>query len=105
MYAVVPILACVYATIVFPLIIASCSPTDTACLLEARPENKIFWPLLAVISLIWAARNYPADMNWLRWTWKVFEGMAHPSTDRFTYLQRAFHEYVGYAWYWMLGRV
>jgi exopolysaccharide production protein ExoQ len=57
-YALIPLLACAYATIVFPLIIASCAPTDTACLLEARPESKIFWPLLAAISLIWAARNY-----------------------------------------------
>ena len=39
MYALVPILACIYATIAFPLIIASCSPTDSVCLLEARPES------------------------------------------------------------------
>lgn len=70
MYAIVPILACVYATIVFPLIIASCSPTDTACLLEARPESKIFWPALALISLIMAAANYrrlsfPPVILWL----------------------------------------
>jgi len=58
MYAIVPILACIYATIVFPLIIASCSPEDSACLLEARPESKIFWPALALISLVWAAQNY-----------------------------------------------
>lgn len=58
MYAIVPILACAYATIVFPLIIVSCSPEDSACLLEARPESKIFWPALALISLVWAARNW-----------------------------------------------
>ena len=58
MYAIVPILACIYATIIFPLIIVSCSPEDSACLLEARPESKVFWPALAFISLIWAARNY-----------------------------------------------
>src|SRR5689334_13679038 len=57
-YALIPTLACVYATIVFPLIIASCAPTDTVCLLEARPESKIFWPLLAAISLSWAARTF-----------------------------------------------
>src|ERR1043166_2034033 len=70
MYAVVPILACVYATIVFPLIIASCAPEDSACLLEARPESKIFWPALALISLVWAARNwsrlkFPPLVVWL----------------------------------------
>lgn len=58
MYAIVPILACVYATIVFPLIIVSCSPEDAACLLESRPESKIVWPALALISLVLAARNW-----------------------------------------------
>lgn len=57
-FTLVPILACVYATIVFPLIIASCSPTDSACLLEARPESKIFWPALSLVSIIWAVRYY-----------------------------------------------
>jgi O-antigen ligase len=53
----VPILACAYATIIFPLILVSCSPTDTLCLLEARPENKIFWPMLAAISIVIAVRD------------------------------------------------
>jgi exopolysaccharide production protein ExoQ len=80
MYAVVPILACVYATIVFPLIIASCSPEDTACLLEARPESKIFWPALALVSLVWAARNwsrlrFPPLVVWL-FAYLAFAGMS-----------------------------
>ena len=80
MYAIVPILACVYATIVFPLIIASCSPTDSACLLEARPESKIFWPALALISLIWAATNYrrlrfPPVILWL-FAYLAFAGLS-----------------------------
>lgn len=58
MYAFLPFLACVYATIVFPLIIASCGPEDTACLMEPRWESKIFWPALALISLVWAAQNF-----------------------------------------------
>src|SRR5215470_3766439 len=56
-YTVIPLLACVYATIVSPLMIVGCSPNDTPCLLEPRPENKIFWPLLAAISVILALRN------------------------------------------------
>ena len=56
-YTVIPLLACVYATIVSPLMIVGCSPNDTVCLLEPRPENKIFWPLLAAISVILALRN------------------------------------------------
>lgn len=57
-FVLVPILACIYATIAFPLIIASCSPTDSACLLEARPESKIFWPALALISIVWVAQYH-----------------------------------------------
>ena len=70
MYAVIPILACVYATIVFPLIIVSCDPTDSACLMEARPESKIFWPALGAISAVLAVRNFsrlrfPPHILWL----------------------------------------
>lgn len=80
MYAAVPVLACVYATIVFPLIIASCSPDDTACLLEARPESKIFWPALALISLVWAVRNhsrlkFPPLVVWL-FAYLAFAGLS-----------------------------
>jgi len=69
-YALIPILACVYATIVFPLIIVSCDPTDSACLMEARPESKIFWPVLAAIAVVLAIRNFsrlsfPPHILWL----------------------------------------
>jgi uncharacterized SAM-binding protein YcdF (DUF218 family) len=30
---------------------------------------------------------------------------AHPSTDRFKEIQWAYHEYVGYVWYQLLGRI
>src|SRR3954468_4453554 len=70
LYALIPILACVYATIVFPLIIVSCDPTDSACLMEARPESKIFWPALGAISAVLAVRNFsrlrfPPHILWL----------------------------------------
>jgi O-antigen ligase len=69
-YALIPIIACVYATIVFPLIIVSCDPSDSACLMEARPESKIFWPALAAISAVLAVRNFsrlrfPPHILWL----------------------------------------
>ncbi len=57
-YSIIPILACVYASIVAPLVIVGCSPADAVCLLEPRPENKIFWPLLAAISSIMVLRNF-----------------------------------------------
>lgn len=57
-YIAVPIAACIFATIVSPLILSACNPLDPKCVLESRPENKIFWPAMAVIALIYAAQNY-----------------------------------------------
>ncbi len=57
-YSIIPILACVYASLVAPLMIVGCSPADAVCLLEPRPENKIFWPLLAAVSGVIVLRNF-----------------------------------------------
>jgi O-antigen ligase len=56
-YSLIPILACAYSTIVFPLVLTTCEPTDSACLLEARPESKIFWPVMAAVSIALAGQN------------------------------------------------
>jgi exopolysaccharide production protein ExoQ len=58
-YMIIPLLAIGYAAIAFPLILASCSPTDATCLLESRPESRIFWPVLAAVSIFMAVRNFP----------------------------------------------
>jgi exopolysaccharide production protein ExoQ len=57
--AIVPILACVYASIVSPLLIfVTSGPTQTLqSMMETRPENRIFWPAMAAISVILAALN------------------------------------------------
>ena len=60
---------------------------------------------LAAPAAIWAAQQYPAGMSWLDWSRVLIRGVAKPSTSRFGYLQWAYHEYVGYAWYRALGRV
>jgi len=57
-YALLPILACVYACIAFPLILTQCSVTDTVCQYDARPENKIFWPIMALVSLVFVLQNF-----------------------------------------------
>jgi uncharacterized SAM-binding protein YcdF (DUF218 family) len=54
---------------------------------------------------IWAARYFPAGMSWLEWGWKFVGETGYPKAQRLGYLQRAYHEYLGYVWYWMLGRV
>lgn len=56
-FVLVPIAACVFATVLSPLILSFCNPLDPICTLESRPENKIFWPAMAVIAVIFAAQN------------------------------------------------
>jgi uncharacterized SAM-binding protein YcdF (DUF218 family) len=52
----------------------------------------------------WAAYRYPAGMTWKSWGWQVVADLV-PSPSRLTYLQLAWHEYLGYGWYWVLRRV
>ena len=58
-YAIVPILACIFALIVSPLFIFfTSSPIQTLqSAMESRPENRIFWPAMAAISVVLAVRN------------------------------------------------
>jgi exopolysaccharide production protein ExoQ len=54
-FAIVPISACVFALIIFPLLLFfTYSDIHT---LEGRLEPRIFWPLMAAISVILAAQN------------------------------------------------
>src|SRR5262249_5660570 len=56
--AIVSISGCVYTLIVAPLMSITFSSEQTLLgLAESRPENRIFWPMLAAISLILAVRN------------------------------------------------
>jgi O-antigen ligase len=58
--AVVPILACIFALIVFPLLIFVTSPevkTMQSFLTEHRLEPRIFWPAMAAISVVLAVQN------------------------------------------------
>src|SRR4051794_38472851 len=52
---IVPIVACVYAEIVSPLLIYVI-PGDSV--MAPRVENKIFWPALAAVSVILVIRNW-----------------------------------------------
>ena len=58
-YAIVPISACIFALIVSPLFIyVNSYPILTLqSAMEFRPENRIFWPAMAVISVVLAVRN------------------------------------------------
>jgi len=59
-YAIVPMSACVFALIVAPLLdfFTDLQTREAAALsAEARPENRIFWPAVAAISVILAVQN------------------------------------------------
>ena len=90
----------IIGTAPFILVTTACDlrrATAVARKLEMKP--------LAAPAAIWAAQRYPAGMSWLEWTWNLIEGVATPSTERLGYLQRANHEYLGFLWYRILGRI
>src|SRR6266403_2113355 len=64
--AIVPIAACVYASIVSPLLAVISGLGDAQTITETRPENKIFWPAMAAISVILALRNH-SRLSRLTW--------------------------------------
>ena len=54
---------------------------------------------------IWALQHYPPEMDRTEWFLAVLGGFSSPSPARLAYLQLAYHEYLGYAWYKLLGRI
>ncbi len=54
-FAILPIAACFFALIVFPLLIFF-TPDDPHAL-EGRPETRIFWPAMAAISVLLIVQN------------------------------------------------
>jgi exopolysaccharide production protein ExoQ len=55
-YAILPISACIFALIVYPLLIFN-FPAAAGQALEARPEPRIFWPAMAAITVLLVAQN------------------------------------------------
>ena len=60
---------------------------------------------IAAPAHIWALEHYPPKMNWIDWPQAVLDGLSSPSPVRLAYIQFAYHEYLGYAWYKILGRI
>jgi uncharacterized SAM-binding protein YcdF (DUF218 family) len=56
-------------------------------------------------AFIWTLQHYPPEMSLAEWIGDFFISFAYPSTDNLSRLQWAYHEYVGYAWYRLLGRI
>jgi exopolysaccharide production protein ExoQ len=56
--AIVPIAACAYASIIFPLLLYfSDRATSLQSMMEPRLEHRIFWPAMAAISVVLAVRH------------------------------------------------
>lgn len=56
----IPNLGCIFAIIVAPLVLFFTeSASNVPGVMETRYENKIFWPLMGLATLIFAARNFP----------------------------------------------
>lgn len=60
---------------------------------------------LAAPACIWMLQNWPRQMSWLQFGRALLEALADPTPQRWTYLQWAYHEYLGYVWYKILGRI
>lgn len=66
--------------------------------------RKLEMNALPAPAAIWAAHHYRAGMSWMQWGWTVLTNLG-PATHRFAYLEAAYHEYLGYAAYSMLGKI
>jgi uncharacterized SAM-binding protein YcdF (DUF218 family) len=54
---------------------------------------------------IWSLQHYPTKMSVTQTATAFITGFAYPSTTRLSRIQWAYHEYLGYIWYWLLNRV
>ncbi len=54
---------------------------------------------------LWSIQHLGPDMGWKEWLTTAAGGFAYPSLARLVYIQRAWHEHLGYLWYLLLGRL
>jgi len=67
--------------------------------------RKLQLDVIAAPARIFTLQHFPAPTDWRVWIKRVVGSFLTPSLGRLTLLQRAYHEYVGYGWYWILGRI
>jgi uncharacterized SAM-binding protein YcdF (DUF218 family) len=60
---------------------------------------------VAAPACIRTLQSFPAGMIWSGWFWTVLDSFRYPAIERLADLQWAYHEYVGYLWYRLLGRI
>jgi len=54
---------------------------------------------------IWTLDHFPAGLSWSATIGETLSRFGRPDHRRLIYLQWAYHEHLGYLWYWLLGRV
>jgi uncharacterized SAM-binding protein YcdF (DUF218 family) len=54
---------------------------------------------------IWSLQHHPSNTGFTKRITDFFKSFAYPSTDNLYRIQWAYHEYLGYAWYRLLGRI
>lgn len=54
---------------------------------------------------IWTSQHYPSGTDVADWVGTCIRHFGYPSQKRISELQRAYHEYLGYFWYRVLGRI
>src|SRR5262249_45980393 len=67
--------------------------------------RKLDMVALPAPACIWATQRFPPGLTWVTWISRVVESLAYPSERRWSYLQWAYHEYVGYMWYAIHDRI
>jgi uncharacterized SAM-binding protein YcdF (DUF218 family) len=67
--------------------------------------RKLHMHAIAVPAQIYTLQHFPPHMSWSAWSERVAQSFLRPSLRRLFILQRAYHEYVGYGWYKLQGRI
>lgn len=67
--------------------------------------HKLGMKPIAAPACIWTLQEFPPGKPWSAWSLKVVKSFGYPSVARLGSLQLAYHEYVGFVWYRLLGRL
>jgi uncharacterized SAM-binding protein YcdF (DUF218 family) len=67
--------------------------------------HKLGMAPIAAPACIWTLQEFPPGKPWSAWSLKVLKSFGYPSVARLGSLQLAYHEYVGFVWYRLLGRL
>lgn len=67
--------------------------------------KKLKMKAIACPAQILTLQAHPAGRSWQQWAGDMARSISLPSTGRLKLIQLSFHEYVGYLWYRLLGRL